>query len=66
MSPQKKLNLICFPGAPNLPIFVGLKFGLFEAVVSLEGELVAIASALAAWYEQLNRCSLPCKVSLDR
>ena len=32
MSPQKKLNLICFPGAPNLPIFVGLKFGLFEAV----------------------------------
>ena len=32
MSPQEKLNLICFPGAPNLPIFVGLKFGLFEAV----------------------------------
>ncbi len=30
MSSQEKLNLICFPGAPNLPIFVGLQFGLFK------------------------------------
>lgn len=26
-----QLKLICFPGAPNLPIFVGLEKGYFDA-----------------------------------
>ena len=45
MSSSKKLNLICFPGAPNLPIFVGLKFGLFEAA-GLEVQLETTPSSI--------------------
>jgi len=29
MSANRKLDLICFPGAPNLPIFAALEFGFF-------------------------------------
>ena len=29
MSTDGRLDLICFPGAPNLPIFAALEFGLF-------------------------------------
>jgi len=45
MSSSRKLNLICFPGAPNLPIFVGLKLGLFEAV-DLEVQLEITPSSI--------------------
>ena len=31
MSRDGKVDLICFPGAPNLPIFAALEFGLFSA-----------------------------------
>ena len=29
MGVNGKLDLICFPGAPNLPLFAGLEFGFF-------------------------------------